>query len=477
MEKLMPIITGIIVACFGIAFIVPNMIVKYVLFIFSAILVIVYKYLKDKENQKNTTLLHDILQENKSLKEENINTRNLVEKEFKKNFKQLNDIQKSNHDKLEGLNQKIIENFNKVEKVLSTSNTLQSKTKNELLDTFNQFSNDYNTTSKKYTNEISELIRLENKNINKAINKFVEKPLNNIHLAVKDISNNANQQHKASQDYLNDQFVNLRNSLNENKENATSGINHLIDRLENNNQKYEEIVHQFIIKGLNNVGRNVSYTNEILENQLSKIKVNLEDEIVVNQQKIIAKLAQNHLEIGNEFNQNREMLQPISKDITNIKRNSEEINEKIEDQFTELQGYIEDEIVENQQQVIAKLVQNHLEIGNEFNQNREMLQPISKDITNIKRNSEEINEKIEDQFTELQGYIEDEIVENQNSSLDNEKVIIKKMSDLENQLVSSKEENLSGLKLIKQEVADNKIPEREQALKIQKDIIDKINNI
>ena len=51
------------------------------------------------------------------------------------------------------------------------------------------------------------------------------------------------------------------------------------------------------------------------------------------------------------------------------------------------------------------------------------------------------------------------------------------MSDLENQLVSSKEENLSGLKLIKQEVADNKIPEREQALKIQKDIIDKINNI
>ncbi|WP_454311501.1 hypothetical protein, partial [Staphylococcus hominis] len=102
---------------------------------------------------------------------------------------------------------------------------------------------------------------------------------------------------------------------------------------------------------------------------------------------------------------------------------------------------------------------------------------ISKDITNIKRNSEEINEKIEDQFTELQGYIEDEIVENQNSSLDNEKVIIKKMSDLENQLVSSKEENLSGLKLIKQEVADNKIPEREQALKIQKDIIDKINNI
>ncbi|MCI2851561.1 hypothetical protein [Staphylococcus hominis] len=412
MEKLMPIITGIIVACFGIAFIVPNMIVKYVLFIFSAILVIVYKYLKDKENQKNTTLLHDILQENKSLKEENINTRNLVEKEFKKNFKQLNDIQKSNHDKLEGLNQKIIENFNKVEKVLSTSNTLQSKTKNELLDTFNQFSNDYNTTSKKYTNEISELIRLENKNINKAINKFVEKPLNNIHLAVKDISNNANQQHKASQDYLNDQFVNLRNSLNENKENATSGINHLIDRLENNNQKYEEIVHQFIIKGLNNVGRNVSYTNEILENQLSKIKVNLEDEIVVNQQKII-----------------------------------------------------------------AKLVQNHLEIGNEFNQNREMLQPISKDITNIKRNSEEINEKIEDQFTELQGYIEDEIVENQNSSLDNEKVIIKKMSDLENQLVSSKEENLSGLKLIKQEVADNKIPEREQALKIQKDIIDKINNI
>ena len=472
----MPIITGIIVACFGIAFIVPNMIVKYVLFIFSAILVIVYKYLKDKENQKNTTLLHDILQENKSLKEENINTRNLVEKEFKKNFKQLNDIQKSNHDKLEGLNQKIIENFNKVEKVLSTSNTLQSKTKNELLDTFNQFSNDYNTTSKKYTNEISELIRLENKNINKAINKFVEKPLNNIHLAVKDISNNANQQHKASQDYLNDQFVNLRNNLNENKENATSGINHLIDRLENNNQKYEEIVHQFIIKGLNDVGKNVSYTNEILENQLSKIKVNLEDEIVVNQQKIIAKLAQNHLEIGNEFNQNREMLQPISKDITKIKRNSEEINEKIEDQFIELQGYIKDEIVENQQQVIAKLVQNHLEIGNEFNQNREMLQPISKDITKIKRNSEEINEKIEDQFTELQDYIEDEIVGNQNSSLDHEKVIIEKMSDLENQLVSSKEENLSGLKLIKQEVADSKIPEREQALKIQKDIIDKINN-
>lgn len=411
MEKLMPIITGVIVACFGIAFIVPNMIVKYVLFIFSAILVIVYKYLKDKENQKNTTLLHDILQENKSLKEENINTRNLIEKEFKNNSKQLNDIQKSNHDKLEELNQKIIENFDKVEKVLSTSNTLQSKTKNELLDTFNQFSNDYNTTSKKYSNEISELIRLENKNINKAINKFVEKPLNNIHLAVKDISNNANQQHKASQDYLNDQFVNLRNSLNENKEKATSGINHLIDRLENNNQKYEEIVHQFIIKGLNDVGRNVSYTNEILENQLSKIKVNLEDEIVVNQQKIIAKLAQNHLEIGNEFNQNREMLQPISKDITNIKRNSEEINEKIEDQFTELQGYIEDEIVENQ-----------------------------------------------------------------NSSLDHEKVIIKKMSDLENQLVSSKEENLSGLKLIKQEVADSKIPEREQALKIQKDIIDKINN-
>ena len=411
MEKLMPIITGIIVACFGIAFIVPNMIVKYVLFIFSAILVIVYKYLKDKENQKNTTLLHDILQENKSLKEENINTRNLIEKESKKNSKQLNDIQKSNHDKLEELNQKIIENFDKVEKVLSTSNTLQSKTKNELLDTFNQFSNDYNTTSKKYSNEISELIRLENKNINKAINKFVEKPLNNIHLAVKDISNNANQQYKASQDYLNDQFVNLRNSLNENKENATSDINHLIDRLENNNQKYEEIVHQFIIKGLNDVGRNVSYTNEILENQLSKIKVNLEDEIVLNQQKIIAKLAQNHLEIGNEFNQNREMLQPISKDITNIKRNSEEINEKIEDQFTELQDYIEDEIVENQ-----------------------------------------------------------------NSSLDHEKVIIKKMSDLENQLVSSKEENLSGLKLIKQEVADSKIPEREQALKIQKDIIDKINN-
>lgn len=274
MKTLKAIVAGLSIASFGMGIILNIDVAKYISLIISAILVVIFIILRDKDNHEFLSILDKLLVENKELKNEISNTQIVIKNELTNFNKQLLEYKTIDHEKLEDLKSENKSNFNHISEILNNIIATSIKNTNNTNEKYQSLLNDK-------SNQIIATFIEENKKHTNFIEKNIISNLLDGNDKLQKGTNLIKEQLKEIQNEIGIELNSLKVILKGNKENALSNIENLINFIEEENSQHQQFIQSCITQKFTELKRKLTENNELIEDQFQELNEIIQDEVSV----------------------------------------------------------------------------------------------------------------------------------------------------------------------------------------------------